>query len=119
MKIQLAVASTPLPYEEGGVQHIKIGDSTIAYSKGYGKDYIELGSLRTPASKRGNGSARKAMVEFLKRTDAMQMDVELLASPLDKKTKIGKLVAFYQSLGFELTGRHNMAYEPYMRRPHK
>jgi hypothetical protein len=78
---------------------------------------IELISLRTPAAKRGQGSARTAMQEFLAEADARGLNVSLGASPLDERTKSNRLVDFYKSLGFEPTGRRiNMAGDPAMLR---
>ncbi|WP_288073986.1 PLxRFG domain-containing protein [Pseudomonas sp.] len=80
----------------------KIGSTTIDY--GVGNGTAEIISVRTPAVKRGAGSARAAMTEFLQEADARGLQVKLQASALDKKTSTAKLVAFYKSLGFELTG---------------
>lgn len=120
MKIQLALASTSeLVVIPGKLAEMKVGSSRIAYVYLDVPNHIELQSLRTPATKRGTGSARAAMVEFLKQTDKAGLDVKLLASPLDRKTRIDKLVAFYASFGFEVTGRGNMAGEPNMLRKHR
>jgi hypothetical protein len=138
-KIQAPAAVTPTPVtptpvtpevptavvlsrlKEGGVSEMKYGNSTIAvqtpYQEGNIKE-VSISSLRTPQRKRGLGSARSAMVEFLNETDAAGLSVGLLASPLDKTTKPSRLVNFYETLGFEKTGRSNAAGDPYMiRRP--
>lgn len=96
----------------------KIGDSTLIYGVGANQT-AELISLRTPASKRGQGSAARALTQFLAATDARGLTVTLNASPLDKKTSRGRLIAFYQKHGFELTGETiNPAGDPTMiRRP--
>lgn len=76
---------------------------------------IEVVSLRTPSAKRGQGAGRTAMQDFLAEADRQGLDVKLGASPLDKRTKLNKLVDFYKSLGFETTGKSiNMAGEPEM-----
>lgn len=76
---------------------------------------IEVVSLRTPSAKRGQGAGRAAMQDFLAEADRQGLDVKLGASPLDKRTKLNKLVDFYKSLGFETTGKSiNMAGEPEM-----
>jgi hypothetical protein len=82
------------------------GDTTILFGVwGEGKPYVEISSVRTPAHKRGRGSARAALTAFLHRVDQeLGLPVVLGASPLDKRTRLDRLVAFYQSLGFELTG---------------
>ena len=82
----------------------------------HGDKELELFSLRTPVSARKQGAAKAAMLAFLDKTDAAGITVKLLASPLDKKTRLDKLVAFYQSLGFKITGRGNAAGEPNMER---
>ncbi|MFW9595149.1 MAG: LPD38 domain-containing protein [Macromonas sp.] len=94
----------------------KIGNTTIDY--GVGNGTAEIISVRTPAAKRGAGSARTALTEFLREADGRGLQVKLQASALDKKTSTGKLVAFYKSLGFELTGvKINAAGDPEMIRP--
>lgn len=93
---------------------VKFWDSTIIYEvPEHGN--VDLVSLRTPTRIRGNGSARVAMAAFLSATDKHGLTVELGASPLDARTKLSRLVQFYQSMGFELTGEHiNMAGDPLM-----
>lgn len=97
----------------------KVGDTTISY--GVGADgTAEVISVRTPQAKRGGGSARRALEIFLAEADKRGVSVKLQASPLDKKTHLDKLVRFYQSLGFELTGRKiNAVGDPEMVRPAK
>lgn len=98
-----------------GVHHFVFGASTIAYSVWESDNSILLQSLRTKTSEKKKGSARAAMVEFLRLADQVGMDVDLGASPLTKDVRLGRLVAFYQSLGFELTGRAiNPAGDPQM-----
>lgn len=99
--------------EKNVMPDVKIGDSRIAY--GYSDGKLKIYSIRTPANKRGNGSARLAMQEFLKQADKEGLDVYLDSSPLDNKTNGTKLVQFYKSLGFELTGKSiNSAGDPEM-----
>lgn len=100
-----------------GIKTFKHGKSTIEYCMD--DDVVDLFSLRTPASSRGQGEAKQAMLAFLKETDHEGLTIKLLASPLDKKTKIDKLVTFYRSLGFVVTGKGNMAGEPTMERQPK
>lgn len=98
-----------------GVHHFAFGASTIAYSVWESDNSILLQSLRTKTSEKKKGSARAAMVEFLRLADQVGMDIDLGASPLTKDVHLGRLVAFYQSLGFELTGRAiNPAGDPQM-----
>jgi GNAT superfamily N-acetyltransferase len=104
----------------GGSRTRKIGDATIIYGVSSDLSTAELISLRTTATKRKNGAARAALEAFLREADALNLSVTLLASPLDKRTHLNRLVPFYQSFGFELTGRTgNHAGSPIMVRPPK
>ncbi len=76
---------------------------------------VDIGSIRTELKALGTGSARDALVAFCKEADAGRITLTLGASPLNKKTSLGRLVKFYQSVGFELTGKSiNMLGEPLM-----
>lgn len=105
----------------GGSKTVKVGSTTLIYGIDRKGETAELISVRTPTSKRGQGGGRAAISAFLAETDARGMTVKLAASPLDKKTRLGPLVAFYESLGFNKTGRNiNMAGDPEMlREPQK
>ncbi|MDR2364579.1 MAG: LPD5 domain-containing protein [Zoogloeaceae bacterium] len=93
----------------------KMGDTTILY--GFNGKSAEIISLRTTGTKRGKGSARRAMEQFLREADAQGIPVNLYASPLDKRTKDFRLQAFYRQLGFVPTGRTiNPLGDPEMRR---
>lgn len=97
----------------GGAREVKVGDSTIIY--GYDGKSAHVISLRTPSAKRNKGSARAAMGQFLREADALGIPVKLESSPLDKRTKDGRLFNFYKSLGFEPTGKRiNAAGDPEM-----
>lgn len=89
--------------EKNVMPDVKIGDSRISY--GYSDGKLHIYSLRTPVNKRGSGSARSAMQQFLKQADNEGLDVYLDSSPLDNKTNGNKLLQFYKSLGFEETGK--------------
>lgn len=93
----------------------KVGDSSLIYVI---KDVeAHLHSLRTPATKRRCGSARRAMQAFLAWTDSLRLPVYLAASPLDDRTSGARLVNFYRSLGFIETGEFiNPVRDPVMRR---
>ena len=97
----------------GNVQEQKIGNARIVYQMQRSGN-VELGSIRVPHKHRGKGEAKTAIREFLSGTDKAGKTVELLASPLDRKTNVTKLVKFYQSEGFKLTGKTNYAGEPKM-----
>jgi GNAT superfamily N-acetyltransferase len=94
---------------------LKNGNTVILYQN-HG-DYIELYSVRTPSKYRGQGSAHAAMHQFTDMLDSQGKVSRLIASPLDKKTRTDKLVAFYQKHGYALTGeRGNSAGDPWMER---
>jgi predicted GNAT family acetyltransferase len=98
-----------------GIKDAKVGDSTLSYGTEDGA--LKIYSVRTPQAKRGKGSARAAMEQFLQQADREGKAVTLDASALDKKTSTGKLVKFYESLGFVQTGRKiNALGEPEMKR---
>lgn len=88
---------------DGKYHDFKFKDTTIQYINN--GEYIKISSVRTPVAKRGKGSARAAMVEFLKLSDALNIPTMLDSSALDKKTNDLKLLNFYKSLGYEETGR--------------
>lgn len=89
----------------GKVLHFKMEHTTIAYSIWDQDNSVLLQSIRTPNRFRGQGSARRALTEFLKQIDLKGFEVDLGASPLDDRTKTSRLVAFYTELGFQPTGR--------------
>lgn len=91
---------------ENEIKNVKVGSSALQFRK-TPEGTVELYSLRTPQSQRGKGNARSAMEHFLSQADALNLPVKLDASPLDKKTDTQRLVNFYNSLGFEQTGRSN------------
>lgn len=102
-------------WEPRKIHEVQVGDSRVVYSvvepnlddpRRSVEAHVHLSSLRTPAKARGSGSGRRAMETFLAAVDAeLGLPVTLGASPLDTRTKLGRLVQFYQSLGFVLTGR--------------
>lgn len=97
---------------------LKHGNTTIGYKEH--ENHVELYSVRTPNKHRGKGSAHAAMKEFTKNLDSEKKTSRLVASPLDKKTKTGKLVSFYKKHGYELTGeKANAAGDPWMERKPK
>lgn len=97
-----------------GIHILKIGNSTISYSID-DNNIVDLQSLRTTNNNRGAGSAKTIMKKFVEYLDQYKLISKLCASPLDKKTKLNKLVELYKSFGYELTGKHcNIVYEPIM-----
>ena len=106
--------------EERPLYETKLGPSTASYTIHHPDKFIDIGSVRTPEKHRGSGHASKMMDYLHQKADELGYDTKLLASPLDKKTKIDKLVKFYQKHGYELTGtKGNLAGEPEMIRKHK
>jgi GNAT superfamily N-acetyltransferase len=92
----------------------KIGNSTISYRMN-DDGFLEIASIRTPQSKRGQGSASNLMAELTKKADEVGIPMILGASPLDKKTQLNRLVEFYKKYGFEPTGKKiNLVGEPEM-----
>lgn len=107
--------TTKLPFGKGIVDE-KIGNSTISYQLG-DDGILKIFSLRTPQSKRGQGSATEAMQQIINKADEYGIPITLDASPLDKKTRLNKLIGFYQKFGFEPTGQKvNVLGEPVMMR---
>lgn len=106
--------------EDRPLYETKLGPSTASFTIHHPDKYIDIGSVRTPEKQRGGGHASKLMEYLHAKADELGYDTKLLASPLDKKTKLDKLVKFYQKHGYELTGaKGNAAGEPEMIRKHK
>lgn len=106
-------AGTISPFGKGIVNE-KIGNSTISYQLG-DDNILKIFSLRTPQTKRGQGSATAAMEEIVSKADQYKIPITLDASPLDKKTRLNSLVDFYRKFGFEPTGEKvNAIGEPVM-----
>lgn len=103
---------------DGSVHDFAYGKAKGVYQYLEREDVLSLASLRVPIAYRGLGHAKAAMVAFLRLADATGKPVKLVASPLDKKTKLADLVRFYEGFGFERTGeRGNYAGDPVMVRP--
>lgn len=102
-------------FESGRYKTLKLGDTTIILEIDDENDAIHIASIRTPAEKRKKGSARAALQYIIDKADASGITLTLGASPLDRRTNLGKLVGFYRSMGFETTGRSiNYAGDPEM-----
>ena len=105
-----------IDWPETGYGKAVFGDTTIGWQV-KGPQEVEIYSVRTMNKSRRKGAARAAMTSFLGEADRLGTTVTLLASPLDKSTSLPRLVEFYKSLGFVLTGRSgNAAGHPLMRR---
>lgn len=84
-------------------KRLKVGQSSVSYT--VDDDGAKVALVRTPKEARGQGGARAAMTEFLKATDAQGIPVTLTVAEQDKATDPAKLQAFYESLGFAVTGQ--------------
>ncbi len=100
-----------------------IGNTAIMYSVGLqlaeDGDTIHIISIRTKNKERNKGSARIALTQLLRELDEQYgLPITLEASPLDKRTNLGRLVQFYASFGFKCNGKFaNPACDPVMVRP--
>lgn len=105
---------------ESKITEVKVGDSRVVYRIDHSTATIFLDSLRVPHRKRGQGHSAQGMKYITDLADSMGYKIKLLASPLDNRTNLGKLVSLYQKWGFELTGRTgNPAGDPWMERQPK
>jgi hypothetical protein len=103
-----------LPTAGNKLTETKIGDTTIVLDA-RPTGGVSIASVRTPQAKRGVGAARAAMTRLIQQADQEGVTLSLGASPLDKRTHGGKLIKFYESLGFVRTGRAiNPAGDPEM-----
>lgn len=107
-----------LPADGNVIREYAVAGASVVLSV-HSDGEVSLSSLRVPVAKRGRGAARRAMEALLQHADEAGVAIKLGASALDRRTRTDKLVAFYQSLGFELTGsKINALGEPEMlRRP--
>lgn len=71
---------------------------------------VILENIEVKNEYRGKGWGKKAMQRFIKMFKGKT--IELHAYPQDEKTNIEKLVAFYESFGFEVVcGSESIGYE--------
>lgn len=114
---ELAHHFEPLQVTEPRNCSLHVGDTTISLSVGPGRS-AHIISLRTRHKRLRNGSARRAMEQLCLAADRAGFELSIWASPLNKRTNLARLVRFYQSLGFRLTGKIiNQAGEPELIRP--
>jgi len=99
----------------GRLQRIICGKTTLTVEVENPKK-AQVVSLRTHGEKsKRKGTARAAMEHLCSLSDHQGAILSLLASPLTKKTRLPRLVRFYDSLGFRPTGRTgNWAGDPIM-----
>lgn len=106
--------------ERAPSRHVRIGETVITLAlKSHRR--VHIISLRTATRKLGKGFARHAMEALCLEADEADIELDLWASPLTKRTKPARLIRFYESLGFQHTGKIvNQAGEPEMlRRPQR
>ena len=94
----------------------RVGPATVLFYVDDRERLVDIASLRVPQSSRGVGAGRAALQYALTIADQLHYRTTLLASPLDKRTNLGRLVRFYMSEGFALTGRSSAAFHPYLER---
>ena len=84
----------------GGSKQVTIHDTTIDF--GISKDGTtgEIILVRTPRTKRREGRARAALMEFIRRADRRALTLFLTPEPMDKGVTKSNLEALYLSLGF-------------------
>ena len=72
----------------------------------YGDDYWLISNVFVEPAFRGQGVARKLMVEAIAemKAERPELKIKLVAIPQDDATDIELLGAFYESLGFEAIG---------------
>lgn len=69
-----------------------------------GDQYVLIEKIFVPVENRGNGIARRLLREAVShsRTTHPGMAIRLVAEPLDASTDMERLVAFYESEGFDV-----------------
>ena len=72
----------------------------------YGDDYWLISNVFVEPAFRGQGVARKMMVEAIAemKAERPELKIKLVAIPQDDETDIELLGAFYESLGFDAIG---------------
>lgn len=90
----------------GGAKRVRIGPVRAVYGVSSDGLEVELIDVHTDEESRGGGFARAFIEGFLDAALASGATrVRLIARASDAKTKQNKLVQFYESLGFQGTGR--------------
>lgn len=85
------------------MQILKTDNATIYY--GINNDVLELYSLRVSSKNRNKGYAKEIMTMLCNIADDKNLTIIVGVSPLDHKTKLDKLVSFYKTFNFALTGK--------------
>jgi hypothetical protein len=86
---------------ERGRQTWARGDTSIEYRPGlYGPNNVHIENVETLASARRQGSARAALQDFLRETDARGVNTTLVIEPGDAGVTVAGLRRLYRDLGF-------------------
>lgn len=93
-----------LPDDGNKIREFKVDGATVVIDTNANNGKVKTSSIRVPRANRGNGSGRRAMQSLIAQADAEGVVLTLDASALDKQTSTAKLIEFYKSIGFELTG---------------
>jgi hypothetical protein len=84
----------------GGSKQVTIHDTTIDFGISRDGTTGEIILIKTPRAKRGQGSARAALGEFITQADKHRLTLFLTPEPMDKGVTKTGLVDLYKSLGF-------------------
>lgn len=84
-----------------GAFRIKNGNSYLAFTQR--GNMIELASIYTPKSDRGQGQARQLISEFTDTLDRIGATSVLMVDPRDAETTAKGLISFYESVGYRPT----------------
>lgn len=84
---------------------VTIGRADIWFYVDHDKKLVNISSIRVPQRARRSGDGTRALDYALRIADELHYETELGASPLDKKTSLGRLVRWYQKHGFVMTGQ--------------
>ena len=94
----------------GGSKSVRIGDTTIDYGISRDGRTADLILIKTPRKKRGGGSARRALEQFLQAMDDAGFTVFLLPRPMDRGIDQDRLIRLYASFGFVPEGDRMVRY---------
>ena len=82
-------------------------EADIAYHHDH---LIELSLLVTPPEMRRQGKASAFMAEMVRRADAVGVDIEIYAEPIDNALPWSDLIDFYKRFGFTEHPSDGMGY---------
>lgn len=84
----------------GGSKQVRIEDTTIDFGISSDGQTGEIILVKTPRDKRRQGSARKALTEFIQQADRNGLTLFLTPEPMDKGVSKSGLEELYRLLGF-------------------